>query len=56
MILLAHLLKLYIQSNMPEAMKGSWYNSVLEHRQRVLNNLADAPWLKSFFVRDRGKG
>jgi hypothetical protein len=31
-------------------MKGSWYGSVLEHRQRVLNNLSDTPSLKSFLV------
>ncbi|AIE74898.1 MULTISPECIES: DUF29 domain-containing protein [unclassified Synechocystis] len=48
MILLAHLLKLQVQSNAPESMKGSWYNSVLEYHQRVLNNLADTPSLKSF--------
>jgi hypothetical protein len=48
MILLAHLLKLQIQSDAPETMKASWYSSVLEHRQRVLNNLSDTPSLKSF--------
>lgn len=48
MILLAHLLKLKVQADAPESMKGSWYSSVLEHRQRVLNNLADTPSLKSF--------
>jgi len=48
MILLAHLLKLRVQSDAPESMKGSWYSSVLEHRQRVLNNLADTPSLKHF--------
>jgi len=40
-ILLAHLLKLMVQQDVPDMMKGSWYSSVLEHRQRVLNNLAD---------------
>lgn len=50
MILLAHLLKLQLQSDAPDTMKGSWYSSVLEHRQRVLNNLADTPSLKSFLV------
>lgn len=49
MILLAHLLKLQVQSDVPESMKGSWYSSVLEHRQRVLNNLNDTPSLKNFF-------
>ena len=48
MILLAHLLKLRVQSDAPNTMKRSWYSSVLEHRQRVLNNLADTPSLKSF--------
>jgi len=50
MILLAHLLKLRVQSDAPDTMKGSWYGSVLEHRQRVLNNLADTPSLKGFLV------
>jgi hypothetical protein len=49
-ILLAHLLKLKVQHDGPEMMKSSWYSSVLEHRQRVLDNLADAPSLKSFLV------
>lgn len=49
-ILLAHLLKLMVQHDVPDSMKGSWYSSVLEHRQRVLNNLADTPSLKSFLV------
>ena len=39
-ILLAHLLKLMVQRNVPDMMKGSWYSSVLEHRQRVLNSLS----------------
>jgi hypothetical protein len=49
-ILLAHLLKLMVQNDVPDMMKGSWYGSVLEHRQRVLNNLSDTPSLKSFLV------
>lgn len=49
-ILLAHLLKLMVQRDAPDMMKGSWYSSVLEHRQRVLNNLSDTPFLKSFLV------
>jgi hypothetical protein len=49
-ILLAHLLKLKVQYGVPDMMKGSWYSSVLEHRQRVLNNLADTPSLKSFLI------
>ena len=48
-ILLAHLLKLTVQHDVPDMMKGSWYDSVVEHRQRVLNNLVDTPSLKSFF-------
>jgi hypothetical protein len=31
-------------------MKNSWYNSVIEHRQRVLDNLEDTPSLKSFLL------
>lgn len=49
-ILLAHLLKLQVQHEVPDAMKASWYSSVLEHRQRVLDNLADTPSLKSFLI------
>lgn len=48
MILLAHLLRLKGQQDVPDSMKGSWYSSVIEHRQRVLNNLADTPSLKRF--------
>lgn len=50
MILLAHLLKLKVQHDVPDGMKGSWYSSVLEHRQRVLNNLVDTASLKGFLV------
>lgn len=50
MILLAHLLKLKVQHDAPDSMKRSWYSSVLEHRQRVLNNLADTPSLKGYLV------
>jgi hypothetical protein len=49
-ILLAHLLKLTVQHDVPDTMKGSWYDSVIEHRQRVLDNLADTPSLKSFLL------
>ncbi|WP_071191878.1 DUF29 domain-containing protein [Trichormus sp. NMC-1] len=49
-ILLAHLLKLKIQHNVPDSMKASWYSSVVEHRQRVLDNLTDTPSLKSFLI------
>ncbi len=50
MILLAHLLKLKVQHDAPDSMKRSWYSSVLEHRQRVLSNLADTPSLKGCLV------
>ncbi len=50
MILLAHLLKLQVRSDAPETIKASWYSSLLEHRQRVLNNLSDTPSLKSFLA------
>ena len=50
MVLLAHLLKLKIQHDAPDSMKGSWYSSIVEHRQRVLDNLADTPSLKSFLT------
>ena len=46
MILIAHLLK--IQNDVPEPMKGSWYDSVVEHRQRVYKNLRDTPSLKNY--------
>lgn len=49
MILLAHLLKLNIQNDAPDLMKGSWYNSIDEHRQRVFNQLLNTPSLKFLF-------
>jgi hypothetical protein len=49
-ILLIHLLKLKVQHDVPDTMKSSWYSSVLEHRQRVLDNLADTPSLNSFLI------
>lgn len=49
-ILLIHLLKLKIQYDVPETMKASWYSSVVEHRQRVIDNLTDTPSLKSFLI------
>ncbi len=48
MILMAHLLKLTIQNDVPEQMKGSWYDSVVEHRQRVYKSLRDTPSLKNY--------
>lgn len=46
-ILIAHLLKLKIQHDAPEMMKGSWFDSVSEHRQRILYDLEEMPSLKS---------
>lgn len=46
-ILIAHLLKLKIQHDAPEMMKGSWSDSVSEHRQRILYDLEEMPSLKS---------
>jgi hypothetical protein len=48
MILIAHLLKLKVQNDAPETMTLSWYNSIIEHRQRVIVNLEDTPSLKNF--------
>ncbi|MFM6729573.1 MAG: DUF29 domain-containing protein [Microcystis panniformis] len=48
MILLAHLLKLKVQSDAPPSMKDSWYCSIIEHRQRIEKNLRDTPSLKSY--------
>ncbi|MFM7714330.1 MAG: DUF29 domain-containing protein, partial [Microcystis sp.] len=47
MILLAHLLKLKVQSSAPESMKSSWYSSIVEHRERVIALLENTPSLKS---------
>ncbi len=47
MILLAHLLKLSVQNDAPETMKGSWYFSVNEHRQRVYYDLQESPSLRT---------
>lgn len=48
MILLAHLLKLLVQSDAPEMMKNSWYRSIIEHRERVIKALDDTPSLKNY--------
>jgi predicted DNA-binding ribbon-helix-helix protein len=48
MVLLAHLLKLQVQADAPDSMKGSWYDSVVEHRARVKADLADNPSFKNF--------
>ena len=50
MILLAHLLKLKVQSSAPESMKSSWYRSIVEHRERVIALLENTPSLKSHLV------
>ena len=49
-ILLAHLLKLQVQFDAPESMKISWYNSVGEHRTRVILALENMPSLKSYLL------
>lgn len=48
-ILLAHLLKLKVQSDAPEMMTRSWYNSVDEHRTRIDKQLSKIPSLKRYF-------
>lgn len=48
MILLGHLLKLTVQADVPETMKGSWYSSVDEHRKRINKQLNKTPSLKSY--------
>ncbi|GFE69379.1 DUF29 domain-containing protein [Chroococcus sp. FPU101] len=50
MILLAHLLKLRVQADVPESMKNSWLASVDEHRKRVLIDLEETPSLKSYLT------
>jgi hypothetical protein len=51
-ILIAHLLKLKIQQDAPEMMKGSWLDSVSEHRQRILYDLEEIylarSWIEIF--------
>jgi hypothetical protein len=42
MILMAHLLKLKIQNDVPEQRSGRWYDSVVEHRQRVYKDSGGA--------------
>ena len=46
-ILIAHLLKLKIQQDAPDMMKDSWFDSVSEHRQRILYDLEEIPSLQS---------
>lgn len=40
-ILIAHLIKLHVQSDAPDWMNGSWYDSIDEHRARVRNDIQD---------------
>jgi hypothetical protein len=47
-ILIAHLLKLTVQADAPEMMKGIWYSSVTEHRFRVRKDLEENPSLKNY--------
>lgn len=50
-ILIAHLLKLKVQNDAPEMIKGSWYNSIDEHRSRIRKQLIKVPSLKSYLVK-----
>lgn len=47
-VLLAHLLKLKVQFDSPNTMQSSWYDSVNEHRERVLDDLQSTPSLKTY--------
>jgi hypothetical protein len=47
-ILIAHLLKLIVQKDVPDSMKASWYSSVTEHRFRVQKDLLDNPSFQSY--------
>jgi len=47
-ILIAHLLKLTVQSDAPEMMKVSWYSSVTEHRFRIKKDLQENPSFKNY--------
>jgi hypothetical protein len=47
-ILIAHLLKLTVQFDAPEMMKGSWYSSVTEHRFRVKKDLEENPSFQNY--------
>ncbi|ACK73270.1 protein of unknown function DUF29 [Gloeothece citriformis PCC 7424] len=48
MVLITHLLKLKIQADAPDTMKGSWYDSVAEHRTRVKKDLDENPSYKNY--------
>ncbi|MGK7878532.1 MAG: DUF29 domain-containing protein [Crocosphaera sp.] len=47
-ILIAHLIKLYVQKDAPDWMSNSWYNFIDEHRARIRNEIQDSI-LKSYF-------
>ncbi len=47
-ILIAHLLKIMVQTDAPESMKGSWYSSVTEHRFRIQKYLQESPSFKRY--------
>ena len=47
-ILIAHLLKLTVQSDATEMMKVSWYSSVTEHRFRIKKDLQENPSFKNY--------
>jgi hypothetical protein len=47
-ILIAHLLKLTVQTDAPETMQGSWYSSVTEHRFRITKDLEENPSFKNY--------
>ena len=47
-ILIAHLIKLYVQKDAPDWMNNSWYNSIDEHRAIIRNDIQDGI-LKSYF-------
>lgn len=49
-ILITHLLKLTVQSDAPEMMKGSWYSSVTEHRFRVNKDLEENSSFKNYIT------
>ncbi len=49
-ILIAHLLKLMIQKDAPNSMKGSWYSSVTEHRFRIQKDLQENPSFQSYLA------
>jgi hypothetical protein len=49
-ILIAHLLKLTVQSDASDMMKQSWYSSVTEHRFRVKKDLEENPSFKNYIT------